>query len=53
MPYVWSLVVAQGGIPFTLEAVNLFTPTIVPAPPLEDLAAPSPIVRNAVLLLCC
>lgn len=26
-PYVWSLVVAQGGIPFSLPAIVLFTPT--------------------------
>ena len=27
MPYVWSLAVAQGGIPFSLPAIQLFTPT--------------------------
>jgi hypothetical protein len=27
VPYVWSLVVAMGGIPFTLSAITLFTPT--------------------------
>lgn len=27
VPLVWSLAVAQGGIPFTLGAITLFTPT--------------------------
>ncbi|KAL4436991.1 hypothetical protein ABPG75_004130, partial [Micractinium tetrahymenae] len=27
VPYVWSLAVAQGGIPFSLGAITLFTPT--------------------------
>lgn len=27
VPYVWSLAVAQGGIPFSLPAIQLFTPT--------------------------
>lgn len=36
VPYVWSLAVAQGGIPFTLSAVTLFTPTVVPDVQLEQ-----------------
>ncbi|KAL4432564.1 hypothetical protein ABPG77_000501 [Micractinium sp. CCAP 211/92] len=42
VPYVWSLAVAQGGIPFTLEAITLFTPTVVPAGQSEDAATPVP-----------
>lgn len=40
VPYVWSLVVAQGGIPFNLTAITLFTPTVVPAE--EPTPGPSP-----------
>ncbi|PSC74556.1 dymeclin-like isoform X1 [Micractinium conductrix] len=45
VPYVWSLAVAQGGIPFTLSAITLFTPTVVPASESfgeESSPAPSP-----------
>lgn len=30
VPYVWSLAVAQGGIPFALPAIQLFAPSGAP-----------------------
>lgn len=42
VPLVWSLAVAQGGIPFTLGAITLFTPTVVPSGQAEDAASPAP-----------
>ena len=32
VPYVWSLAVAHGGVPWTLPAITLFTPTGAPRP---------------------
>lgn len=45
MPYVWSLVVAHGGIPFPLASIALFTPSVVPAPQ-EEPPLPSPNVSS-------